>query len=50
MKQCKFLMVKFMIAYTGGKTAGHVMPLISIIKENNENAIYVLEETFKKTK
>ena len=35
------LMVKFMIAYTGGKTAGHVMPLISIIKENNEECIYV---------
>lgn len=30
-----------MIAYTGGRTAGHVMPLIGIINESNEDSVYV---------
>ncbi len=30
-----------MYAYTGGKTGGHIMPLISLIKENKQDAIYI---------
>ena len=30
-----------MILFTGGKTAGHIYPLIVLIKELNEKAIFI---------
>ena len=31
----------FMLLFTGGKTAGHIYPLITLIKEINENVVYI---------